>query len=227
MSWPLICWIICAAVMCLVAIVLGLAYRKSWLGILIDTRGRYSLTHLQLVAWSIVIISLIAAVAFLRLGAPGKTGALDFDIPNQVLLLLGISVTSAVTSTVIKAQKDQNSATAKSVATSDSKKPPKFAQVFLLEEGKLADKVIDISKFQAFFVTLILILAYVGAAVAMLSGTQPENITALPDLSTTFVTLLGISHAGYLAGKIPNRPGVPEGANQAQTINESPPPPAK
>ena len=42
---------------------------KRWLGILIDDRYRYSLTHFLIVLWSIVILSLIAGVFFGRLMA--------------------------------------------------------------------------------------------------------------------------------------------------------------
>src|SRR5579859_4635543 len=53
-------WVICAAFLSLCAIVLGMrAIHRGWLGILIDQRGRFSLTQVQLVLWTIVILSLI------------------------------------------------------------------------------------------------------------------------------------------------------------------------
>lgn len=57
-------WAGSAVVIVLLAVFLG--YRASVstgpLGILIDGRGRFSLTYLQLVAWTIVILSLICGI---------------------------------------------------------------------------------------------------------------------------------------------------------------------
>jgi hypothetical protein len=63
---------------------------KKAYGILIDSRGRCSLTHFQLFVWSVVILSLIFGVFFGR-WTHGAKDPLDFTIPGQVLGLLGIS----------------------------------------------------------------------------------------------------------------------------------------
>lgn len=54
MNSILIAWLVAAAVLVFVAIALGKVVRQAPLGILIDNRGRYSLTQLQLVLWSAV-----------------------------------------------------------------------------------------------------------------------------------------------------------------------------
>jgi len=72
--------------------------------------------------------------------------------------------------------------------------------------------VIDVAKFQNFWITLILVVAYVAQTIKAFNDvTSPGDISALPGFAGTFVTLLGISHAGYIAGKLPNRPGTPSG----------------
>jgi hypothetical protein len=55
--------IVAAAVVCL-AVALGLRINKRVMGILIDTRGRYSLTHFQVALWTITILSLIAGTCY-------------------------------------------------------------------------------------------------------------------------------------------------------------------
>ena len=60
-------WGISGAVFLAITIAVGLAATSRLDGILIDERGRYSLTHLQLCLWTIVILSLIAGVFFGRL----------------------------------------------------------------------------------------------------------------------------------------------------------------
>jgi hypothetical protein len=66
---------------------------------------------------------------------------------------------------------------------------------------------LDLSKVQMFFLTIILVLVY-GVALGTMfmgvgDGVSPTTltITAFPTLSTTMVTLLGISQVGYLAYK--------------------------
>jgi len=51
----------------------------------------------------------------------------------------------------------------------------------------------------------------VGDRALAISG--PSDITSLPDFNTTFLTLLLISHVGYLGGKVPDR-----GENSEQDV---------
>jgi hypothetical protein len=177
---------------------------KNWLGILIDSRGRYSLTHLQLVLWTIVVLSLITAVVLGRLTGGSAAKTLDFTIPNNLLLAVGISVGSAVAATATKAGKDSNDK-AKVERMTDGKSP-RISQVFMVEEGAMADKAVDVTKFQNFWLTLIIVGSYVATAgVYLLRATDATQLSP-PDFSQQVVTLLGISHAGYIAAKVPNKP---------------------
>jgi hypothetical protein len=182
------------------------------LGVLVDNRGRYSLNHLQLVVWSIVVVSLISGVFFGRL-IDGVDEPLGFTIPDRVLGLIGISVGSAVTVGAVKATKATKSAAiaaggqpAPLATLANTETPPFFSQVFMLEEGQLADEVIDVTKFQSFAFTIILVVAYVAMAVATISKAKSAaGVSALPDISGTFLVLLGISYAGYAGGKLPTQ----------------------
>jgi hypothetical protein len=177
------------------------------LGVLIDARGRYSLTQLQIVLWTIVVIALISGVFWARLIDDAAT-ALSFSIPGELLGVLGISVGSTVAATVVKAQKDDHRAA--QIAASDATTRPSFKQVFTVEEGEFADRAIDVTKFQNFWFTLILIAAYIGLCIASFNDLGSiSELKALPGFDGNFVTLLGISHAGYIAGKLPDRPGTP------------------
>jgi hypothetical protein len=210
-------WAASAGIIMLLLGWLGSKVRRGAFGALIDSRGRYSLTQLQLVLWSVVVLSLVVGIFFGRVLA-GASDPLNFTIPPAVLGLLGISVGSSVTSTVIKSGKD--TAHPDAVAASDDRDPPFFWQVFTVEEGPLADSIIDVAKFQNFVVTGVLVVAYVALTVSYLHGLPgPDKITGLPTLPTAFLTLLGISHAGYLTGKLPN----PGGTNPAGAIGAAGP----
>lgn len=213
-------WAVSAAVLLLLAALLGARakLKPGPFGILIDGRGRYSLNKLQLVVWSIVVISLISGVFFGR-WIDGVDDPLGFTIPDRVLGLLGIAVGGAATVAVVKANKSAISAKSDkpSVATSSlTKKAPFFAQVFMLEEGEFADEVVDATKFQSFGITVVLVVAYIALAIhEIVKAKTAGAVGDLPDLNGTFLVLLGISYAGYAGGKFATQQGTPKVEGQA------------
>jgi hypothetical protein len=197
------------------ALLVGFVSTQRVLGLLIDSRGRYSLTHLQVSLWTIVILSLIAGVFFGR-WQHNVAHPLAFTIPSVVLGLLGISIGTGVTATAGKIAK--NTTRPANVAASAPGSPwkPSLIQIFLLEEGSYADQVVDITKFQNFVFTIVLVLAYIGLAVHTITAAgKASKVTTLPSFSGTFLILLGISYAGYLAGKLPSPKGAPTGLSMA------------
>lgn len=174
-------------------------FKLKVLGILVDDRGRFSLTHFQIVVWTLVILSSLVG-AFVSQGFD----AASLRLSSELLGLMGISVGSAVLATGVKSGKD--AAGAKIVRSvewiaSDGKTveavKPHFAQIWLEEEGGQAEKVVNITKFQNLIFTLVILVYYVAAA---------WRVGGIPDLPQDVVWLIGISHAGYVGGKIPNRP---------------------
>jgi hypothetical protein len=227
-------WAISAVLLLALAAALGglMTPARFPIGILIDQRGRYSLSNLQLVMWSIIVLSLLSGVFWGRL-VDGVANPAAFSIPANVLGLLGISAGSAATATAVKASKDATRSA--SIAASADEDKPRFSQVFLQEEGASADKVVDVSKYQNFVITIVLGVAYVAlAAHAIDHAATAARLTSLPNFSSTFLVLLGISHGAYLAGKLPNPAGTPQGLTMAKVTaakvagprNPPPPPPA-
>jgi hypothetical protein len=200
--------------------------KGKWYGILIDSRHRFSLTHFQIVLWTIIILSLIFGV-FTARAIEKVSDPLNFEIPSELLILMGISATSTVLSSAIKSQKKGRVWT-KSLAMGKDDYQPKFYQMFMVEEGKEEDidKLVDPTKFQNFLITVLLAIAFVVTSLNTFGDLEYElqkaakelgetlskkeileAITALPGISDndTLLTLLGISHAGYIAGKIPDK----------------------
>jgi hypothetical protein len=168
---------------------------RTVLGILIDSRVRFSLTHFQTVVWTLLILSGLIAVLIVT----GDFSKLQIDA--ALLGLMGISAGSAVLGTGVKAAKDSGGSSA-DVARMGHKLPdgttvkPRFSQIWLEEEGKLADRVVSVTKFQNFIFTLVLVAIYCKLAV---------DAGGLPELPESVVWLIGISHAGYVGGKVPNK----------------------
>jgi hypothetical protein len=175
----------------------------KYLGILIDSRGRFSLTHFQVVAWTILILSAFAATLIVAVFDIAK-----IKLSNDLLGLMEIAAGSAVISTAVKSVKDAPDSTAKIARDGAGAAPvvpaapapvyrPKFSRLWLEEEGEFADKVVSITKFQNFIFTLVALATFISLAVK--TGSLPQ---ALPE---NFLVLLGISHAGYMEGKIPDK----------------------
>jgi hypothetical protein len=70
--------------------------------------------------------------------------------------------------------------------------------------------VIDVAKFQNFCFTLVVVTAFIVLTCTTNAG-KPVGELTIPAFSGTLLTLLGISHGGYLAGKLPDKASTPRG----------------
>ncbi|MFS8097314.1 hypothetical protein LFM09_09245 [Lentzea alba] len=206
-------WAVSAAV--ILGLAIGIPKALGIKDILHDSRGRYSLTRFQVVVWTVVMLSLMSGMAAGRAIA-GQSDVLGFTVPNEVLTLLGISLGSAVVAGAVKVTK--SATRPESVAAYPlGQETGKFLEMLTIEEGKSAGKAIDVAKFQNFIITVLLVLGYVvQAAAALRAVPNPAGIGGLPAFSDTFLILLGVSHAGYLLGKLPS----PEGTPSVGTMKE-------
>lgn len=195
-------------------------------GFLIDPRNKMSLSRLQLVLWTIVILPAFLAAAVFNFGANAED-PLNITVPPEVWGLLGISAGSLVGSGIIKS--GRSDADPEEVAQAeqapdpvpadlkneqDINAQPGEASVSDLFKGELVGSrnYLEVGKVQMFFFTLIVVFAY-GKAVAASFDMGGEMINSLPDLSAGILALLAISHAGYLANKnVSIEPQNPPGA---------------
>ena len=198
MSSVYVWWAISAVVLIVSAGWAGHSAKKNFLGIFVDGRGRFSLSQFQIVLWTILVLSLLSGVFLARL-VGGVENPLNITIPNELLIVMGISVGSAVASGAVKASKDLKDTPI--IGRDESK----FSQLYLVEEGT-GPETVDITRFQNFWLTLIVVGAYLATVVAYIAAqTTLADINSLPGFSGTLVNLLGISHAGYIAMKIPDK----------------------
>lgn len=202
-----------------------------WRGCLIDNRNRVSLSRLQLLLWTVVVLSAFLTVATFKIHSDPKGDPLNIKVPVQVWGLLGISTGSSVSAAALKYVKRNTSAdkdalesalkTTKKSMTSEEEKQATEREGLLATKSALNDSSIsdlftgdevgsaaqlELGKVQMFFFTLIVVLAYginVGSILYSVGG-LPK---ALPDVSEGMVVLLLISHAGFLGAKsIPASP---------------------
>ena len=224
-SQPAIAWIASAVLLVAFVAVAGYSITGCWSGALIDERNVVSLSRFQMALWTCLVLSafLTAALINLPLDNTVNHGAtLNIDVPPELWALMGISTTSLVASPLIlatKATKPANVAETQATTAVLSKQDPdigtdnkgqlivnktntsaRWSDMFTGEEvGNAAH--LDLARVQMFFFTIVTALAYAGALVYLFWTMKEGGIHKLPPLDKTMVTLIGISHGGYLTSK--------------------------
>ena len=222
-------WIVFAVSLVGFTGVAGHGIKGVWRGMFIDERNMISLSRLQMFVWTVVVLSAYGTIALARVQQDPVT-ALDVEVPQELWLLMGISTTSLVGSPLIKntkrspgsalglqqkkdALENQREGLSDEVTTAGqivSKTTVDGASWSDLFTGEEITNVahLDLAKIQMFFFTIILVLSYVVAlwslfAECTVSEAQPKCVplTILPDVGDGALTLLVISHGGYLLNK--------------------------
>lgn len=209
-SMRFVIWIATLIFITLLSVILGKGMTGQWLGLLIDNRNKMSLSRFQIALWTILILSSLLTAALTNLHIDILTNSIDalsINIPPELLALMGISVTSLAASQLILSAKSNSN---QEVDTNKTRQEANWSDMFKGDDAANAD-YLDLGKVQMLYITIILVLVY-GVALAMLfMKVDPKNqtitaFTTFPPLSATIVTLLGVSHAGYLTYKAVPRP---------------------
>ena len=198
-------WTGCA--LAISGLLLLLGRRGPRRNVLTDQRGRFSLTNLQVLLWTVIITSLLAGTVLGR--AVVGASPLALKVPQQLLAIMGIHLVVAVVSTGLKVWKDGSRP--ESVAASDPNDRPRVAQVLMVEEGEMADLAVDLTKLQSLLLNSIVAAAYLVSCVTESLRQDDLAILVLPRLPDAFVLLVGMGAAAHLLGKVPARGGEPRG----------------
>ena len=214
-------WLTFMSLLTMLVLLIGYGVTGLWLGGLIDSRNKVSLSRFQMLLWTILILSSFLSAVLSNI-EQGAVEPLAIGIPAELWLLMGINTVSLIGSPLILNAKKRRSAdeTEKSHALEmlarqavDISRVMIHGQVVLNqtpEAARLSDMFrgsetgnagqLDIGKLQMFLFTLILFLAYSTTLASLLSqGTTV--IQQLPAPDSGMLTLLGISHTGYLVNK--------------------------
>ena len=193
------------------AIYLGFSRTQRYFGVLLDDRQAPSLSKLQILAWTILILSAYSTAALWN-ASHGAEDALAISIPQELWAVMGISVTSFLGSPIIK-----NSKMAKNqLFVKDSPEEAKATDLFSGDEKGNHNRL-DLGKIQMFLFTVVLVVAYATSIARMFFDHEQAAslVTGLPPLSESMVALLGISHGGYLGYKTISHSEKPETAPAA------------
>lgn len=160
-------------------------------GLLKTRDGYYSLANFQFFVWTLVFIFSLTTIKFVRL-FNGNFNPIE-DIPQQLLLLMGLSVAVTPISGAISEIKYPE----KREDTEKDDKSKSFAG--MLMEGGMP----SITRYQMFAWTLISASIYLFVVYTTLFDKNLDITNLkLPDVDATLVFLMGLSQAGYIGGKL-------------------------
>ncbi len=218
-------WFLNGFLLVVFLVIVGSGIVNRFAGVLIDERNRMSLSRLQLVVWTVMFLSAYLTAVVWNISVKSSSNPLTIKIPPELWWLIGISTTSLVGTPLILNAKKENTASPdqlsktkallknqKSLADDASiaaqgqviyfKTPTMagFSDLFK-GDGVANSGQVDLGKVQMFFFTIVIVLTYVGAISSYFMKFQGKQIDGFPPLDAGMVTLLGISHAGYLGTK--------------------------
>ena len=203
-------WLLIAALMAAFATVAGHGVSGLKRGVLIDERHRITLGRLQMLLWTVLVLSAYLAATLANIGRDAAS-PLSVDIPNELWLTMGISTASLIAAPAALQYKERRHGG--ELHNWPSEEDSRLDDLFRGEE--VADREhLDLGKVQMFLFTVVLILGY-GLAVGDMLDESAAPYTALPAVDEGVVTLLAISHAGYLTRKV-----LPTAPNATKTGQE-------
>lgn len=214
-------WLSLLSLLTMLVLLIGHGVTGLWLGVLIDSRNKVSLSRLQMLLWTVLILTSFLTAVLSNIDQ-GDHHPLAIHIPTELWLLMGINTASLVGSPLILSAKKRRQANESEkahalellarqavdisqivihgqVVANQTPEAARLSDMFRGSETGNAGQM-DISKLQVFLFTLILLLAYSTALVALFNQSA-LRIEALPAPDSGIVLLLGISHTGYLINK--------------------------
>ena len=179
---------------------------------------RLSNSQTQLVLWSATVVIVYLTTVLLRAyyGAASATMIGGVEIPQNLLLLSGLSGISFAGARSITTSKDasakaQNATNAAAIAAGTAVAEPEkqadgdgpaFTDLFQDDHD-----ILDLGDTQMIFITVIAVVLYWAKSLAFLSNIEIAPHALLPDVDTYLLTSFGIGQGAYLAKKAASKAG--------------------
>ncbi|HEV2853392.1 MAG TPA: hypothetical protein VHC97_11365 [Thermoanaerobaculia bacterium] len=196
-------------------IIAWLAIRGTGYGLarfLVGRDNRYSKSKFQIAIWFGTVITAYLATLALRWWASVPSLVGGVDIPQNLLLLSGISALSFGTAKGIT-QGKENRAEAAGVPAKPVADHPRFPSDLVSDDSGQP----DLGDFQMVVITLIAVGVYVVQMFDFLSLLHLSAQVSLPDVDPTLLGIFGISHGAYITKKaVSGDDGQPAGGQNAE-----------
>jgi hypothetical protein len=196
----LICFLLCV-----------LWTRSNPLKLTIGEDGRYSNSKFQIAAWFFVLMVTYISTICLRIWFAGCDFVGGVNIPQNLLLISGMSVLTfggakAITTSKVddeKAKPDGNQDPKNSAQAT-----PNFFKDLTHNDGKppvgtnpAVPSQLDFGDFQMLVITLVAIATYLVLVFNFLGTIEAAKSISLPDVDTTILAVFGLGHGAYLTKK--------------------------
>lgn len=193
-AWLLLAWLLTIFLVIGCFAVIGqLPPRSDWRGVLIDQRNKISLSRLQLVAWSVLVLAAVISEGIINAGW-GRASPLALSIPKELWILLGISTASFVAAPLVLGTKGN-------ALDTNEVNQHAWRDIFYGDDTGNADQV-DFSKVQQFFFTVVLVAVYAVDIGSILAAANPSSTQlAFPALDPGFIGIMAVSQTAYIAYK--------------------------
>jgi hypothetical protein len=228
--WPLLAWpmarplgfVVAVALLVLEFAAIGVCISGRAAGVIIDSRNCMSLSKLQACGWTVIVLAALLVAAAFNLSL-GRADALAIKIPSDLLVAMGISAASLAAAPAVLSLKSGETPSAGAVQAAANQLSTPAAPVVaatvprvgkMITNGSISDANWtdmltgdevgnfanpDLSKIQQLLVTLLLLGVYSVMIWRAFAVAGP--LKALPPLDESFIWLLGVSHASYIAYK--------------------------
>ncbi len=160
---------------------------------LVGRDNRYSKSKFQIAIWFATVMATYIGILCLRwwAGVPSLVGGVD--IPQNLLLLSGISALSFGTAKGITQRKENNPAAADKTTAAN----PSFPSDLVSDDSGQP----DLGDFQMVMITLIAVGVYLTQVFSFLHLLELKAQVSMPDVDATLLGIFGISHGAYLMKK--------------------------
>ncbi len=180
----------------------GAWFEKGLRSLMLGVDMRYSNSQFQIVVWFAVVMVSYVAVMFCRVWKGGAAFFGGVEIPQNLLLLSGLSALTFAAAKGIAKEKAE--ALLHEPKVKDAPKPPNPSLLYDLfhdDNGR-----IDTGDFQMVIVTFAAVFVYIGQIFNYLGAIELYSTVSLPDVDTTILASFGLGQGAYLAKKYVGEP---------------------
>jgi hypothetical protein len=192
------------------AICFVLAYfwsRRKPLELLVGEDNRYSNSKFQIAAWFFVLVTTYVSTVWLRIWFAGCDFIGGVNIPQNLLLISGMSVLTfggakAITTSKVEAEKTKTNGDKDPKEATGTK--PSFLTDLTHNDGKPSLNIprrLDLGDFQMVAITLVAVATYLVLLFNFLGTIETAKTISLPDVDTTILAIFGLGHGAYLTKK--------------------------
>jgi hypothetical protein len=209
-------WALLASALALLAFS-AVLLRGDLAGLLIGKDGRYSNSKFQIAIWFGGLVVTYMSTVGLRwwFGGPSYIGGVG--LPQNLLLISGISAftygaAKGITTAKIEKEKDRQLAAGAppamaELAAESAIKPPATPgqRGFVWNLVRADDGTVDVGDFQMVVVTILAVAVYLAQIFVFLGSIELLKVITIPDVDSTILATFGLGQGAYLTKKYAER----------------------